>query len=314
MTDIESNSLLFIHLTHIIFSSLRPLSALVNSAYPKSFIEDDESTQSAALDYKSLLTMATRTSSSATTLLKQHHETISLLNQPTQRRQQLSLTNNDSINPTPRVSIPSSSSSTTKTITFKENFSTSTNPIVEEVRHNDGRIERIKPDMSKQIIFPNGSKQEISGDGQHIRVQFYNGDYKEKMSDGRCIYKYASTNTTETEYPDGTRIYEFPNGQIEKHLPDGKQEHTLPDRTKNIYLTDGTIISLKTNGEKLIQHSDQTKEIHTDTYKRKIFSNGSILTVFNTGEQEVRYANGKIKIKDAHGNIIVEKKTPTNQK
>ena len=68
--------------------------------------------------------------------------------------------------------------------------------IVEEIRHNDGRIERIKSDLSKQIIFPNGSKQDISRDGKQIRVQFYNGDYKEKLSDGRCVYKYASTNTT----------------------------------------------------------------------------------------------------------------------
>ncbi len=85
-------------------------------------------------------------------------------------------------------------------------------------------------------------------------------------------YQYASTNTTETEYPDGTRVYEFPNGQIGKHLPDGKQEHILRDKTKNIYLTDATIISLKSNGKKFIRNPNQTKEVHTDTYKRKLFS------------------------------------------
>ena len=180
--------------------------------------------------------------------------------------------------------------------------------IKQEIRHDDGRVERIKPDQSKQIIFPNGSKQEISADGKHIRVQFYNGDFKEKHPDGRCVYKYVTTNTTEIEYPDGTRVCEFPNGQVEKHLPDGRQEHILPDKTKNIYLTDGTIISIKPNGEKFIQHPNQTKEIHTDTFKRKLFPNGSILTVFNTGQQEIRYANGKIKVKDAQGNIILEKK------
>lgn len=239
--------------------------------------------------------MASRTSSSATTLLKRHQETLSHLDQPTIKRPPLTLTNNDSLNPTPRTTLP-----------IKTN--PLTNSIIEEIRHNDGRIERIKSDQSKQIIFPNGSKQDISADGKHIRVEFYNGDYKEKFDDGRCVYKYASTNTTETEYPDGTRICEFPNGQIEKHLPDGKQEHILPDKTKNIYLIDGTIISIKTNGEKFIQHPNQTKEIHTNTYKRKLFPNGSILTVFNTGEQEIRYANGKIKIKDANGNVILEKK------
>ena len=203
----------------------------------------------------------------------------------------------------PRVNIPIAKSS----LTFKENIPT-IESTTHEIRHDDGRIERIKPDQSKQIIFPNGSKQEISADGKHIRVQFYNGDFKEKHPDGRCIYKYASTNTTEVEYPDGTRVCEFPNGQVEKHLPDGRQEHILPDKTKNIYLTDGTIISIKPNGEKFIQHPNQTKEIHTDTFKRKLFPNGSILTVFNTGQQEIRYANGKIKVKDAQGNIILEKK------
>ncbi len=293
---------------HRLFFVFRSLSALVNSDYPKSLIDNDDSNPPTTLDYKSILTMASRTSSSATTLLKRHQETLSFLDQPTIKRPPLTITNHDSMNPTPRVHIP-----TTKSITFKENLSTiPTYSIIEEIRHNDGRIERIRSDLSKQILFPNGSKQDISSDGKQIRVQFYNGDYKEKLSDGRCVYKYATTNTMETEYPDGTRIYEFPNGQIEKHLPDGKQEHILPDKTKNIYLTDGTIISMKTNGEKFIQHPNQTKEVHTDTYKRKLFPNGSILTVFNTGEQEVRYANGKIKIKDAQGNIIVEKKTPTN--
>ncbi|CAF0967282.1 unnamed protein product [Adineta ricciae] len=286
------------------------LSSLLNSDYPKSFVDDDgndDLNPPTALDYKSLLTMATRTSSSATTLLKRHQETLSLLDQPTVKRQPLSMTNNDSLNPTPRVNIPT----TAKGIAFKENLlSLSSDGVIEEIRHNDGRIERIKSDQSKQILFPNGSKQDISADGKHIRVQFYNGDYKEKFSDGRCVYRYVTTNTTETEYPDGTRVCEFANGQIEKHLPDGRQEHVLPDKTKNIYLTDGTIISIKPNGEKFIQHPNQTKEVHTDTYKRKLFPNGSILTVFNTGEQEVRYANGKIKIKDAHGNIIAEKKTP----
>ncbi|CAF2553753.1 unnamed protein product [Rotaria sp. Silwood2] len=283
----------------------KSISAITNSDYPKTFIDNDESSHPTTLDYKSLLTMATRTSSSATTLLQRHQETLSLLDQSTIKRQSLSINNNDSIIPTSHISIPS----TIKNLAFKENISIPiNNSIIEEIRHNDGRIERIKSDLSKQILFPNGSKQEISSDGKQIRVQFYNGDYKEKLSDGRCIYKYANTNTTETEYSDGTRIYEFPNGQIEKHLPDGRQEHILPDKTKNIYLTDGTIISIKINGEKFIQHPNQTKEVHTDTYKRKLFPNGSILTVFNTGEQEVRYANGKIKIKDAQGNIIVEKK------
>ena len=262
----------------------------------RSLVNSDYHEPSPPLDYQSLLTMATRTSSSANTLLKQHQESLTVRRSPM----------TETMHAIPRVTMP-----TAKTITFKENTEHVHNGM-EEIRHQDGRIERIKSDLTKTILFPNGSKQEISADGQHIRVYFFNGDYKEKMADGRCIYKYSSTNTTETEYPDGTRVCEFPNGQIEKHLPDGRQEHTLPDRTKNIYLKDGTIITMKTNGEKFIQHTNQTKEIHTDTYKRKMFPNGSILTVFHTGEQEVRYANGKIKLKDAHGNVILEKKSSVN--
>ncbi|CAF2894051.1 unnamed protein product [Rotaria sp. Silwood2] len=218
--------------------NVQSLSDIVNSDYPKTYIDNDESNHpTTTLDYKSLLTMATHTSSSATKLLQQHQQTLSLLDQSTIKRQPLSITNNNSIIPTSNISIPTTMTKT-KNITFKENISIPTNnSIIEEIHHNDGRIERIKSDLSKQIVFPNGSKQEISSDGKQIRVHFYNGDYKEKLSDGRCIYKYASTNTTETEYPDDTHIYEFPNGQIEKHLPDGRQEHILPDKTKNIYLT-----------------------------------------------------------------------------
>ena len=95
------------------FFTFRSLSALINADYPKSLIHDDESNHPTTLDYKSLLTMATRTSSSATTLLKQHHETLSLLNQPTTKRSPLITTNNDSINPTPRVNIPSTTTATT---------------------------------------------------------------------------------------------------------------------------------------------------------------------------------------------------------
>ncbi|CAF3829157.1 unnamed protein product [Rotaria sp. Silwood1] len=207
----------------------QPLSAIINSDYIKSSIANDETNHSTTLDYKSLLTMAKRTSSSATTtLLQRHQEILSFYDQPIIKRQPLSITNNDSIFSTSHVSMPS----TTKNIAYKENISIPTNNFtIQEIHHNDGRIERVKSDLSKQIVFPNS-------------------DYKQKLSDGRYIYKYASTNTTETEYPDGTHIYEFPNG---------RQEHILPDKTKNIYLTDGTIISIKTNGEKFIQQPNQTK-------------------------------------------------------
>lgn len=289
---------------------------MANSDFPRAMTDDDDlSTQrSTTLDYRSVLTMATRTSSSATTILKQHQENHAIIQAATlNRRSPAPSSQSEPIASIPRVSLPSSM----KSSTFKENGSvvshdTSVPGIIEEIRHQDGRVEKIKYDGSKTVLFPNGSRQEIHSDGHHVRVYFYNGDYKEKFPDGRCVYKYASTNTTETEYPDGTRVCEFPNGQIEKHFTDGRQEHVLPDKTKNLYLADGTVITLKTNGEKFIQHTNQTKEIHTDSYKRKIFPNGSILTVFNTGEQEVRYPNGKVKIKDAQGNVIMEKKCSTS--
>ena len=105
---------------------------------------------------------------------------------------------------------------TVKTITFAENPlpAIANENTREEVRHQDGRIERVKSDYSKTIHFSNGSKQEISADGQHIPVYFFNGDYKETLADGQGIYKYSGANTTEIEYPDGTRVSEFPNGQI----------------------------------------------------------------------------------------------------
>jgi hypothetical protein len=145
---------------------LRSLPALVNSDYPKSLISDDESDPTTTLDYKSLLSMATRTSTSAITVLKWYQETLSLLDQPTTKRQPLTITNHDSILPISHVTIPSA-----KTITFKENISTLPNDsIIEEIRHNNEHIERIKSDLSKQIIFSNGSKQDITSDDKQIRV------------------------------------------------------------------------------------------------------------------------------------------------
>ncbi|CAF1424026.1 unnamed protein product [Rotaria sordida] len=115
---------------HSYFPSLS-LSTLVNCDYPKSFIDGNESNPPATLDYKTLLTMAT--------------QILSLLDQPTIKRQPLTIMNNDSINLTSHVNIP-----TTKSITFKENLSTIlTDSIIEEIHHSDGRIRCIRSDLPK---------------------------------------------------------------------------------------------------------------------------------------------------------------------
>ncbi|KAG8452923.1 hypothetical protein GDO86_004646 [Hymenochirus boettgeri] len=122
-----------------------------------------------------------------------------------------------------------------------------------EIVYSDGKVERILRDGTHVIVFPNGTRKDVSADGKTTTVTFFNGDVKQVMEDQRIIYYYADAQTTHTTYPDGLEILQFSNGQIEKHFPDGKKEITFPDQTiKNLYMDgreesifpDGTIITV----------------------------------------------------------------------
>ncbi|XP_012993453.3 centromere protein J isoform X2 [Esox lucius] len=181
--------------------------------------------------------------------------------------------------------------------------------------HPDGKVETILPCGGRRIVFPNGTRKEVSADGLTAKVTFFNGDIKQVMADQRVIYYYAEAQTTHTTYPDGMEVLQFPNNQTEKHFPDGRKEITFPDQTiKNLYpdgreesvLTDGTIIQVNLDGSKEIQFNTGQKEIHTADYKRREYPDGTVKTVYTDGRQETSYPTGRLRVKDKDGNVVID--------
>ncbi|KAL6485207.1 hypothetical protein MHYP_G00072520 [Metynnis hypsauchen] len=188
----------------------------------------------------------------------------------------------------------------------------------EEITHMDGKIEKVLPDGGRLIVFPNGTRKELSADGQSIKVTFFNGDIKHIMPDQRVIYYYAGAQTTHTTYPDGMEVLQFPNNQIEKHFPDGRKEITFPDQTvKNLHpdgreesvLADGTIIQQNPDGSKEIQFNTGQRELHTADFKRREYPDGTVKTVYADGRQETRYPSGRTRLKDPQGRVVMDTKT-----
>ncbi|XP_023145604.2 centromere protein J isoform X1 [Amphiprion ocellaris] len=185
----------------------------------------------------------------------------------------------------------------------------------EVITNSDGKIEKVLVSGDRLIVFPNGTRKEVSADGLTVKVTFFNGDTKQMTADQRVIYYYAESQTTHTTYPDGMEVLHFSNNQTEKHFPDGRKEITFPDQTvKNLFpngreesvLTDGTIIQVKPDGTKEIHFNTGQKEIHTADFKRREYPDGTVKTVYSDGRQETRYPTGRVRIKDKDGNVILD--------
>uniref|UniRef100_A0AAV2JVV5 Centromere protein J n=1 Tax=Knipowitschia caucasica TaxID=637954 RepID=A0AAV2JVV5_KNICA len=185
----------------------------------------------------------------------------------------------------------------------------------EEAPVPDGKPEQVLDSGARLFIFPNGTRKELSPDGQTLRVTFFNGDTKEVTADQRVIYYYAEAQTTHITYPDGMEVLTFPNNQSEKHFPDGRKEITFPDQTvKTLYpngreesvLTDGTIVQLHPDGRKEILFITGQREVHTAEYKRREYPDGTVKTVFSDGRQETRYPTGRVRIKDQDGTLLLD--------
>ncbi|XP_044237616.2 centromere protein J [Ursus arctos] len=186
-----------------------------------------------------------------------------------------------------------------------------------EISHPDGKIEKVYKNGCHVILFPNGTRKEVSADGKTVTVNFFNGDVKQVMPDERVIYYYASAQTTHTTYPQGLEILHFSSGQIEKHFPDGRKEITFPDQTiKNLFpdgqeesiFPDGTIVRVQRDGNKIIEFNNGQRELHTAQFKRREYPDGTVKTVYTNGHQETKYTSGRIRVKDKDGNVLMDTK------
>ncbi|XP_053419763.1 centromere protein J isoform X2 [Nycticebus coucang] len=184
-----------------------------------------------------------------------------------------------------------------------------------EISHPDGKVERVYKNGCRVILFPNGTRKEVSADGKTVTVTFFNGDVKQVMPDERVIYYYAAAQTTHTTYPEGLEVLHFSSGQIEKHFPDGRKEITFPDLTvKNLFadgqeesiFPDGTIVRVQRDGNKIIEFNNGQRELHTSQFKRREYPDGTVKTVYANGHQETKYISGRIRVKDKDGNVLMD--------
>ncbi|XP_072907745.1 uncharacterized protein [Hemitrygon akajei] len=213
-----------------------------------------------------------------------------------------------------KVSRPSSVLSRRESICFKSN--STQDDVREETQYPDGKMEQILTNGNRIIIFRNGTRKEVSADGQSVTITFFNGDVKQFMPDQTVIYYYADAKTTHTTFPSGIEMLQFSNNQIEKHYPDGKKEIIFPDQTikhlfpdgheKSIF-PDGTVVNLQKNGDKIIEFNNGQREIHTPQYKRREYPDGTKKTVYSNGHQETKYSTGRVRIKDKKGNLVLDK-------
>ncbi|XP_004715464.1 centromere protein J [Echinops telfairi] len=186
-----------------------------------------------------------------------------------------------------------------------------------EISYPDGKVEKVFQDGSHVILFPNGTRKEVSADGKTLTVTFFNGDVKQVMPDERVIYYYAAAQTTHTTYPEGLEVLHFSSGQIEKHFPDGRKEITFPDQTiKNLLadgqeesiFPDGTIVRVQSDGNKIIEFNNGQRELHTTQFKRREYPDGTVKTVYANGHQETKYTSGRVRVKDKDGNVLMDTK------
>ncbi|XP_048197630.1 centromere protein J [Perognathus longimembris pacificus] len=184
-----------------------------------------------------------------------------------------------------------------------------------EINHPDGKVEKVYKNGCRVILFPNGTRKEVSADGKSITVTFFNGDIKQVMPDDRVIYFYAAAQTTHTSYPEGLEVLHFSSGQIEKHFPDGRKEITFPDQSiKNLFadgqeesiFPDGTVVRVQRDGNKIIEFNNGQREFHTAQFKRREYPDGTVKTVYMNGHQETKYPSGRVRVKDRDGNVLVD--------
>ncbi|KAK3744975.1 hypothetical protein QZH41_008500, partial [Actinostola sp. cb2023] len=187
---------------------------------------------------------------------------------------------------------------------------------LQEIEHPDGKVEQVQADGSRVILFANGTRKEISKDGQTVIVSFFNGDFKQVFPDQRVVYHYSEAKTTHTTYPDGLEVLQFPNNQIEKHYVDGTKEIIFPDQTiKYLYVdgteecvyADGTIQRMRSaDGEKIIEFPNGQREVHTKHFKRREYPDGTVKTVYPDGRTETRYSTGRLRVKNREGKVVMD--------
>ncbi|TWW80401.1 Centromere protein J [Takifugu flavidus] len=217
-------------------------------------------------------------------------------------------------------------------------------PADQVITHSDGKTEKVLTNGDRLVVFPNGTKKEVSADGQTVKVTFFNGDTKE-ITDQRVvrsdawsrtccrdtdtppfsftasshrtpnaallcaqIYFYAEAQTTHVTYPDGIEVLHFPNNQTEKHFPDGRKEITFPDQTVKNLFPGGREESVLTDGTVIQVNPDGSKEIHFNTGQREIHTADYKRREYPDGTVKTVYNDGRQETRYPTGRLRVKDK------
>ncbi|XP_050315057.1 uncharacterized protein LOC126749411 isoform X2 [Anthonomus grandis grandis] len=184
------------------------------------------------------------------------------------------------------------------------------------VSTNIEKTEKTLPDGSVEIGYSNGNVKTISADGNHIKMQYFNGDTKETdLKEQTIKYHYAANNAWHTQFADGTEVMEFNDGQRCTKNLDGKTEICYPDGSLKIINSDGSEEQQFPDGRKTIKNPlgevmillpNGQREIHTAEYKRREYPDGTIRTLHKDGTVETVYSNGRVRVKNANGVLIMD--------
>ncbi|XP_028253107.1 uncharacterized protein LOC114428681 isoform X2 [Parambassis ranga] len=163
----------------------------------------------------------------------------------------------------------------------------------------------LQPHLSDSCSLENLSDSSRT-DKKMKTVTFPNGDIKHSLEDGKVVYHYAATQTTQTSYPSGLQVLHFANKQIERRHPGGEREILFPDQTikylkpdgsERTIFPDGTIVHLSPSGEKTVEFPNGQREVHTSQFKRREYPDGTVKTIYNNGQQETKYASGRVHVR-----------------
>ncbi|XP_067128523.1 centromere protein J [Centruroides vittatus] len=195
------------------------------------------------------------------------------------------------------------------TLMEKENFV--------KISHPD-KIENVYSNGDREYLYPSGTKKRISADNLTTTINFYNGDRKQILPDGKIIYYYAETGTAQTIYRDGLQIIEFANGQIETHhvngvktVAFGDSQFTLyPDGSEESITSDGTVVGIDPNGTETVCFPNGEIEVRTNEFTKREYPDGTVKILYADGRQETRYANGRMRVKGKDGDVILDIELP----
>ncbi|KRY91451.1 Centromere protein J [Trichinella pseudospiralis] len=180
-------------------------------------------------------------------------------------------------------------------------------------------FERIRQDGSVEVIYGNGTIQEVSADGERVTYHYCNGDSRRFLADGSEVYHFGSKGIVQIREPSGIIKLKYKDGRVEVHYPDNRIDIEIPNEARaTIYpdgrqtkiFQDGTTVEKAADGTEVVHFVDGSKEVRHKDYLRREFPCGDVKFKYSDGTEETRYASGRVRVKDKHGKVIRDEIVP----